>query len=421
MDRREDAKLMKLSDSSDFFSNLGEGLLVEILGRLPNRAVIELKLVCKSWCSLISSQYFITFFHHRRHDPSLPPIPHPSSSSGCFIFQTAHDCGLLVRGGGFHRLDLSFLPCPQSSIRVVGSCADLILCSTRTSTCPMSQTIFYYVCNPLTNQWVALPPAPQFQLKYRRWVAIATGFLCVPAPCSLCTTHNNSPYKFMVVRICIIPVSPIHSQFEFKAQLFLSEEGEWKSLMVSSPRAVRYRVLSSTTLVAYKGLLHWLISGFVLVYDPYNCPQRFSRVIDIDMPADMIAADIGPQTIGLFHDRIRVTYVWGIWLEDPVYYIWELQDYNMGKWSLVHKLRLRTTPRLPDPDLIINLDPKIRETGFSYTNGGTFYWTNSSSSSSSGWWVANGIVHWLTDQWWPTPVPPLTSKIQNNENTLGNS
>nr|GMD46020.1 putative F-box/kelch-repeat protein At1g15680 [Ipomoea batatas] len=455
MDRREDAKVMKFSDFFSIFNNLGEreALLVEILARLPSRAVVQLKLVCKSWCSLISSQYFITLFNHRRHDPSLPPILHDPnpSSSGCFIFQAAHDrCLSMVRWGytqrdlfgRFHRPDLSFLPCPESTIRLNGSCGDLILCSNWSLTSPRSQIIFYYLCNPLTNQWTALPPAPKFQCN--RLVGIATGLLCVPAPCSLCcpgSSDNNSPYNFMVVRICIVP-SFVHSRFKFEAQLFLSEEGEWKSVVVSSPQGVRFRVRSSTTLVAYKGLLHWLISGFVLVYDPYNCPERFCRVID--MPADMIAADscatttglfqdrlrVSATTIGLFQDRLRVTHAWHIASDDPVYYIWELEDYNMGKWSLVHKIHTRENPRLgalPDPhsdppphiDPIVNLDPKIRETGFSYRDGSAFYWTN--SSTSSGWWVANGLVHWITDQWWPTPVPPLTCTVQNNENTLENS
>nr|GLL38945.1 F-box protein At5g49610-like [Ipomoea trifida] len=423
MDRREDAK-MKFSDPSDFsiFNNVGEGLLVEILARLPSsRAAIQLKLVCKSWCSLISSHYFITVFNHRRHDPSLPPIHPSSSSSACFIYQSVSDrCLWMVRRGytqhhdairsGFHRPDLGFLPCPKSSIRLNASCADLILCSTYSLTFTRFQPLFYYVCNPLTKQWAALPPAPQFQVNFRSDLGISTGFLCVPAPCSLCSTQcivgdNNN--NFMVVRICFVP-SSIHSHFNFKAQLFLSEEGEWKSVVVSSPRAVRFRLCSSPTLVPYKGMLHWLISGFVLVYDPYNCPERFCRVIDT--PPD-IHMPVGEekrrsQILGLFQNCLRVTDLWGIGLQDPVYYIWELEDYNMGKWSLVHKIRLRTNPRVLR-DLLPHLDPKIRDTEFSYIDGSAFYWTH--SSSSSGWWVANGIVHWITDQWWPTAVPSLTA------------
>nr|GMD86696.1 F-box protein At5g49610-like [Ipomoea batatas] len=131
MDHRlQDAKLMKFSD---FFSNLGENLLFEILSRLPSRAAIRLKLVCKSWCSLISSHYFITLFNHRRHYTSLPPIHHPYSPLSGFIFQSQFgiSCGYTFthhHDGDFRRLDLSFLPCPQgATIELKASCADLIL------------------------------------------------------------------------------------------------------------------------------------------------------------------------------------------------------------------------------------------------------------------------------------------------------
>nr|GLL38933.1 F-box protein At5g49610-like [Ipomoea trifida] len=401
------------------FSDPPSDLLVEILARLPSsRAVIQLKLVCKSWCSLISSHYFITVFNHRRHDPIHP------SSSGCFIFQSGFERRLLMvrwgyhdLPGDFHRPDFSFLPCPQSSIRLMGSCADLILCSTRTSPSCLFQPIFYYVCNLLTKQWVALPPSPQFQLQS---VSFSVGFLCVPAPCSLCSSssqcvlgHNNNN-NFMVVRICVaLPVTSIQPQSDFIVQLFSSEEGEWKSVVVSSPRAVSFTVRSSATLVSYKGMLHWLISGFILVYDPYNCPRRFCRVIDTP-----IGIEDRFQTIGLFQDRLRLTHVWSFLL-----HIWELEDYNMGEWSLVHKINCTAIPRLPvlpvrdkpdHLDPIVNLDPEIRETGFCYPDRIVFYWTN------SGWSVANGIVHWISDQGWPTPVPPLTARtIQNNENAIG--
>nr|GMD55165.1 putative F-box/kelch-repeat protein At1g15680 [Ipomoea batatas] len=416
MDRPEDAKSMKFSDPSDFsiFNNLDEGLLVEILARLPSsRTAIQLKLVCKSWCSLISSRYFVTVFNHLRHD-----LIHPSSSSsssGCFIFQSPVDPNWRMlrwgythphdaAAGDFHSPDFSFLPCPQRSIRLNASCADLILCSTLNSTSHIFQPVFYYVCNMLTKQWAALPPAPQLQLERTTDVTFSTGILFVPAPCSLCSPQcvvgQNYGNNFMVARIGVIPATLIHPQFEFKAQLFSSEEGEWKSVVISSPRAIRFRANNFATLVPYKGMLHWLVSGCVLVYDPYNCPERFCRVIDT--PAGVAEREQRPRTIGLFQDRLRLTHVWGF-----IYYIWELEDYNMGKWSLVHKISCRATPisgvwTLPNhpPDL----DPNTRDTGFLYIDGNTVCWTHSSQ-----WWIAKGIVHLITHPCWPTPVPPLTA------------
>nr|GMD49672.1 F-box protein At5g49610-like [Ipomoea batatas] len=217
---------------------------------------------------------------------------------------------------------------------------------------------------------------------------------------------NNLDEGLLVEILARLPSSRAAIQlklFEFKAQLFSSEEGEWKSVVISSPRAIRFRASNFATLVPYKGMLHWLVSGCVLVYDPYNCPERFCRVIDtIDTPAGVAEREQRPRTLGLFQDRLRVTHVWGF-----IYYIWELEDYNMGKWSLVHKISCRATPisgvwTLPNhpPDL----DPNTRDTGFLYIDGNTVCWTHSSQ-----WWIAKGIVHLITHPCWPTPVPPLTA------------
>nr|GMD89683.1 F-box protein At5g49610-like [Ipomoea batatas] len=363
MDHRlQDAKLMKFSD---FFSNLGENLLIEILCRLPSRAAIRLKLVCKNWCSLISSHYFITLFNHRRHDKSLPPIHSPSSGFifqphiGLFRFVSSEYSYTYTHRDGFRRLDLSFLPCPQgATIELKASCGDLVLCSTTIS--------HFYVCNLLTKQWAALPPAPQFQ--FTQGVKMEYGFLCLPAPCSLCTQCvDNSRYNFVVVRFCVYP----GWCSEFQVHLFSSREGQWKTLVVPSLRPIMFRYRTYVSLVPYKGMLHWLVSNFILVYDPYNCPEKFSRLIN--MPTHIRT---GALAIRIFQDRLRVTCIGGRGLEFPIHYIWELEDYNMGKWNLVHKIDAKRIPRLSNIQ-DADLDPKIRKTGFHLDDKSYFYWTDS--------------------------------------------
>nr|GMD51850.1 F-box protein At5g49610-like [Ipomoea batatas] len=224
------------------------------------------------------------------YDRSFPIVcggyPHPDANS----------CG-------FRRLDLGFLPCPDPNhrIEVKGSCADLILCASIPIYYSPSVSAFY-VCNQLTKQWIALPPPPlQFQSSERVRYVMATGFLCVPAPCSLCTTNqqsqcvDHSRYDCVVVHICVYP--PI-SHCKYRLQLFSSQE--WKSLVVSSPRPIfaRFLVPSTCFLVTYKGMLHMLIANYILVYDPYNCPEKFCRVID--MPTDVEKMrSVSLKTLGL--------------------------------------------------------------------------------------------------------------------------
>nr|GMD56894.1 F-box protein At5g49610-like [Ipomoea batatas] len=139
---------------------------------------------------------------------------------------------------------------------------------------------------------------------------------------------------------------------------------EWKSLVVSSPRPIfaRFLVPSTCFLVSYKGMLHMLLANYILVYDPYNCPEKFCRVID--MPTDVEDEKCFTRTLGLSQNRLCVT----------------------CRKDLVHP----------------NLDPKIKDTGFAIKDGTYFYWIN-----SSGWSAFRGIVHSITQQWWATPVPPL--------------
>lgn len=405
-------KRMKLSDSSsNFFNNLVENLLVEILARLPSRAAFQLKLVCRRWCSLISSKYFVTFFNHRRHDPSLPPIHDPHSSSSSFVFQPHRgDYRLrIVRCGcthsdtnlcGIRKLDLSFLRCPQREILLRASCADLVLFST------LSPTIFY-VCNPLTKQWVALPPPPKFR-------TLPTGFLCVPASCSLCHPGtqcvDNSHYNFMVVQIGIDQFHLPHSQY--KIQLFSSEEGQWRTLVVSSPRTSIFWD-SSVDLIPYKGMLHWLISRHVLVYDPYNSPEKFSRVIELPLEQQGYV-----KSFGVYQDRLRLALCKD---QDRPYYIWELQDYKMGKWSLVHTI-CHSSLHLMAPDLLIKIKGPLQIDGSIFYSTDSCVWLGNVQTGRMdhqyelpdvGFGLPSVNVHWIADQWWPTPVPSLSYTIKS--------
>ncbi|KAJ7953624.1 F-box protein [Quillaja saponaria] len=60
---------------------------------------------------------------------------------------------------------LDFLPCYRANetcpIHIVGTSKDLMLCCES----KFSLRVVYYICNPLTKHWVALPPAPQSHRK----------------------------------------------------------------------------------------------------------------------------------------------------------------------------------------------------------------------------------------------------------------
>ncbi|VFQ87791.1 unnamed protein product [Cuscuta campestris] len=420
----------KIKGFSNYYSfdNLCESLLIDIFSRLPCRTAAQLKLVCKFWNSLISSAYFVRVFNHRRHDPFSPATQDPESPPYRLLFvfhrhrrfrSMAHDylsvahCSSSGAVRRVDRVDLSFLP--HRRIGVNASCDDLILCSF--SEPPGSDwTTVFYVCNLRTRQWVHLPPALHPGHLSKDYII---GLLCDPAPCSLCLhkhggcVDNNHDFKFMVV---LIRKVKFHEGETIQGEpvplmemvLFSSEDGQWRSLMVPSP--VDLADMDKGNVVPYKGKLHWLNEDHVLVYDPYNDPNKLSHVIKLQLAGYPY---INGQSIGVFQGRLRVAYT--TFLEAPIFhYVWELEDYDTGKWRLVHKLQgtdLNSTEEfiLHDGNAfcmgenrsrvwLLNLQRRME--------GGDHEFELVDRDHK--FYSRNVDVYQIADLWWPTPVPPLT-------------
>ncbi|CAH9137979.1 unnamed protein product [Cuscuta epithymum] len=96
-------KQTREEDAPEGIHNLTDDLLTEILLRLSRRQALQYRLVCKGWYSIISSPRFTRLSNLRLGFPIN------------LVFQTP---GFLVAGA------------------------------------------HYYVCNPVKEQWISLPPAP---------------------------------------------------------------------------------------------------------------------------------------------------------------------------------------------------------------------------------------------------------------------
>ncbi|XXG58532.1 hypothetical protein AAC387_Pa04g0826 [Persea americana] len=137
--------------------NLSNDLLMNILSRLPPTSLTMFKCVSKTFHLLVS-----TFIH----SPTVVPRP----MSGLFVGNVDLLKGKLESFEYFNLKDneididdetninysLSFLPCNPDT-RIVDCRDGVLLCA--------SENLFgrnnYYVCNPVTQQWVALPPPPK--------------------------------------------------------------------------------------------------------------------------------------------------------------------------------------------------------------------------------------------------------------------
>ncbi|KAI5328473.1 hypothetical protein L3X38_027870 [Prunus dulcis] len=154
-----------------------------------------------------------------------------------------------------------------AALYVVGACNDLLLCfPTRI------HQRYYYICNPYTKQWVALPPTHQV-LK-----SVTVGFICDPyysysdsssstSSLSKKKADNdvciNVEYRWRVVRV-------FHN---FCVDIFFSENGEWRES--KNPVVFLSELVSVLpTGVAYNGKLYWpcynSFNSYVFELDPFS-------------------------------------------------------------------------------------------------------------------------------------------------------
>ncbi|KAL6144663.1 hypothetical protein ACLB2K_055354 [Fragaria x ananassa] len=116
----------------------------------------------------------------------------------------------------------------------------------------------YFICNPSTVQWVALPPPPQV------YTCTLVGFIC-DFPYYDCRSddqggsifHLNAEYRYRVVRL-ICPEDQGDTLLnEFKVQIFSSETSDWIETIVSSTTAFCFDFINASISYANKGMLYW--------------------------------------------------------------------------------------------------------------------------------------------------------------------
>ncbi|CAI0377041.1 unnamed protein product [Linum tenue] len=155
-------KRRRVNDSEELnpppISNLGDDLLAEVLIRLPEpRSAWRCKAVCKRWNSLIFDPHFARRFtsHHQSRWNRY------GGGGGEF-----EEPPLMTLASG--KSVLSFLPLPEEisergwHFLVFDVYKDLVLCGFnegRLIGAEFPRSLF--LCNPFTEQWIALPLAPR--------------------------------------------------------------------------------------------------------------------------------------------------------------------------------------------------------------------------------------------------------------------
>ncbi|XP_020106518.1 F-box protein At5g18160-like [Ananas comosus] len=142
-----DRKRMRIETTDQQQKETPYEIIQEILSRLPTRAVLRSGLVSKLWFSAASNAYFRSL-HYSRMGPDPKPVILLLGDSKKGV--TSSGPARIRRGG---HIPLYHLSAPQN-YELCNTCNGLLCLAPRNPAEPI------IVCNPLTDESVALPAAP---------------------------------------------------------------------------------------------------------------------------------------------------------------------------------------------------------------------------------------------------------------------
>lgn len=306
--------------------DLPDGLQVEILHRLPLKSAFQCKSVKKRWYSLISTSHFVSRFvsHREKVEVNRPfsfiyrnlcktRLFFVSSNEIEFkCFKSLASKNMIQELVGQHNKSIDF--------SVQASCNEMLLCCANNVDVgddgvshPMS---IYYVINPITMQWLALPPVPQ-------WGRPLVGFICF-------YDNDSKQLSYRVVRI--LPIN--NDKMEIKVDMFSSDSGEWNKSLEVCPQVFDWNLFALAG-VAYDGLLFWYgktaHNKQLVGCDPYNF-RFFELPIQMEHPI---------KCLGVCRGSLRICEMPSN--EHSFFRIWELRDFvkegkKGGTWCLEHEV-----------------------------------------------------------------------------------
>ncbi|XP_073026629.1 putative F-box/kelch-repeat protein At1g15680 [Primulina eburnea] len=319
--------------------DMPEWMLMEVLMRLPFKVLFKFKTVSKQWCSMISCPSFARMYVDRRsRSPHSQDWILVSSFADKVMTEQFFLKKLPLDGSslGINCLDLLTLPCDQFhgfDHVVVGISNGLLLYGPRLEVAKRLQIYSYEICNPITGQRITLPPSEScFEF-------VATGFVT--------QVEDNVLQSYKVVRI---EVHHANSGF-IRFDVYSSEIREWEYFRIHS-RICFYKWKNPVVLGK---IMHWMVATHsVMAFDPYNInnPPFISL---ISLPSDDVASyrlrkiELDHVLLDEHQGHLRYVEVKLDGRQPIKLSIWELKDYDSGRWCLQHRvsideLRIRSVP-----------------------------------------------------------------------------
>ncbi|KAI4296475.1 hypothetical protein L6164_036431 [Bauhinia variegata] len=352
-------KVVVESSTQTQMKDLPEELVMEILCRLRHcKYVFQCKCVSKHWSSLTTSPYFVRRFitcNKMKKQPwaflyfkfMMDTLARPSRffnqpKPGWEVDRSS--LKLITQYSEFksHELSLKFLPCyqyDQDPITMLKTFNDLILCCAENF--DHSECV-YYICNPLTKQWVALPPTPPLPPNCK---CLEVEFIC-------------EPYYYDEDESSVI----LYDQFKFKVfrflntfseiQVFSSETGQWNmtqvSLLADTPNSRVARSFFSKGRLSLIVIDRWSPKKLSVITVDDHLNESLQRV---NFPGNKFCRSpfhstthVSSRQGSLYVVQISISSAadqpnYGV----PVLRIWNLEesDNHVAKWKLSHQVSFR--------------------------------------------------------------------------------
>ncbi|CAN6558271.1 unnamed protein product [Malus baccata var. baccata] len=174
--------------------------------------------------------------------------------------------------------------CLKEEQIVVGTYNDLVLCCAS-----LNYQRDYYICNPYTRQWVALPPTPNCVRQN-----VAGGFICDTPYYEEDDSDKkeiiiNANHRCRIVELILVPGKTFSSVFS--VEIFSSETGEWRKSIVSSPQAFVF-IFSGHCEISYtyNRMLYWMddcldedIENNLIGLDPFMMDDNSMNFISLTL------------------------------------------------------------------------------------------------------------------------------------------
>ncbi|XP_061361727.1 uncharacterized protein LOC133305505 [Gastrolobium bilobum] len=340
--------------------NLLDDLLVEIWSRVPCKVAVRCKSISKRFLSLISSPEFIhrsIIYHHHHH------MNHDEHEKQWYLnFVSKRKLLILFlpnilnlsnpQNQNQNQLSLSFLgPTFDPELddvlkedilytRIVGCSNGLLLCKKS-----LLESV-YFVCNPVTRDWVQLPlPPPPPLSDNHRFNRVIEGFVCEPyyhvEGNTKRVTFNRHRFRVVLIPFFYGTQSEFLrgvTKSEFEVMVFSSETGQWITKLVSCQKGFSFtQATVSLPAVAHGGKLFFMGKMSLLVYDPFHSDEQCHT---IDYPTDSSQINI-PFTghVGVCCGNIRISAIYSSYLpNDPLIVgVWELKQEDYCGWRLLHR------------------------------------------------------------------------------------